>query len=117
MIVARNATIGERVRYYRTSKEMSMEKLGSMMTPPITAQQVAKYETASSRWPADTLCSVAQALRVDIRVLAGLDDKAPKSTEEWEAERYKAILLNLHVRARKVVYRIIDSVATLEIKE
>ena len=112
----RNALIGERVRFYRTSKELSLEKLANSLPTPVSGQQLAKYETGVSRWPADLLVDIAVKMRIDIRLLTGLESgkHEGKDTPEWEAEKYKSIILSLSERTRKVIFKIIDGVATLQ---
>lgn len=119
MTDARNILVGERVRFYRTSKGLSLVKMASAFPYRVSGNQLAKYETGQSRWPADMLCEVAVILKVDIRLLTGMEDgkHEGKNTAEWEAERYKCILLALHDRARKALFKIIDIVATLPIVE
>lgn len=115
MLDARNKLTGERVRYYRTAREMSLQKLADSLPVPVGAQQLSKYENGVSRWPADLVCDLAKVLRVDVRLLLGLEDgkHEGKDSAEWDAERYKHTLLNMTQKARRVAYRIIDGVATL----
>jgi transcriptional regulator with XRE-family HTH domain len=108
----RNALIGERVRFYRTARDMSMAQLCDMLEIDITLQQFARYETNLSRWPADLLCQVADALQTDIRILLGLEEQSKKlKGPEWEAEKYKGIILDLPAKSRKAVFNMIDGLA------
>lgn len=78
----------------------------------ITLQQLSRYETNLSRWPADLLCEVAEALEVDIRILLGLEDQTGKlKGPEWHAEKYKVIILKLPEKSRKAVFNMIDGLA------
>lgn len=115
MTDAINALIGERVRFYRTSKGITLDKMAASFSVPISGQQLAKYEVGKSRWPADLLIEIAKDLRLDIRLLTGLEDgkHEGKDDAEWDAERYKSIILSLNEKARKVVYKIIDGIKTL----
>lgn len=110
-----NKVIGERVRFYRTTRKMTMEKLAEQLAVPISPTQLHKYETGVSRWSADLVCDIAMIFRLDVRLLLGMEDgkHEGKSTEEWDAERYKCIILTLPVKVRGVIYRIIDSIKTL----
>lgn len=115
MVINRNILIGERVRFYRTSKGLTQAEMASALPVPLSGQQLSKYENGDNRWPADTLIGIAIFLGIDIRLLTGLEDgkHEGKDSDGWEAERYKNILLGMRERARKVIYKIIDGVATL----
>ncbi len=110
-----NELIGERVRFYRTTRKMSLEHVGGKLPIPITAAQLARYETGQSRWTADTLVGIAKVLRVDIRLLVGLEDgkHEGKDSPEWDAEKYKCMLLELPEKTRRIVYKIIDGITKL----
>lgn len=110
MTTDRNTLIGDRVRFYRTAKGWSLATLAGMMPKPICGQQLARYETGQCRWPANLLIDMAVALAVDIRILTGLEDgkHEGKDNAEWDAERYKYLMLKLPEKARKVLYKIID---------
>lgn len=111
----RNALIGERVRFYRTARDMTMSDLAARLENPITQQQLARYETGISRWPADLLVDIAVIFKLDIRLLTGLEDgkHEGKEDDEWDAEKYKSILLTMPIAARKVVYGIIEDLRKL----
>ena len=109
----RNAIIGDLVRYYRTSRDMSMQKLADALAEPFTHQQMAKYETGKSRWPADLLLEIADILEVDIQFLMVKKGINTDNHEAWAAERYKSIMLKLPFKARQVVYSIIDGVVKI----
>lgn len=112
--IDRNAIIGERVRFYRTTRELSLDKLCKMLQNPITGQQLARYETGQSRWPADLIINIADVLGVELRELTTHDGRArknqtePVNVEEWEAERYKRKILKLSESARRMVFGFID---------
>lgn len=110
-----NELIGERVRFYRTSRKLSLEHVAEKLPTPITGAQLARYETGQSRWPADTLVGIARILRTDIRLLVGLEDgkHEGKSSPEWDAEKYKCIMLELPEKNRKIIYKIIDGIMKL----
>lgn len=105
----RNAIIGQKVRFYRTAKNISMEKLCDMLPTKITHQQLARYETDQSRWPADLLCEIALALNVETELLLGIGKDAKRwlHPDEPEAERHKMLLLELPERGRKIIYQVI----------
>ena len=78
----------------------------------ISLQQMANYEKNISRWPADLLCEVAEALEVDVRILMGLEGKTPGiKSPEWQAEKYKTITLKLPDKSRRAVFNMIDGLA------
>ncbi len=110
-----NSFIGERVRFYRTSHGLSMETMAEKFSTPISGQMLARYETGKARWPADLVIEIASYLHVDIRLLTGQQDIKPEGDDEkeWEAEKYKHLLLSMSDKARKVIYYLIDGVKNL----
>ncbi len=116
MEIDRNKLIGERVRFYRTANDMGLDALAISLPVAMTsAAMLSRYETGASRWPADLLAAVAMVLRVDIRLLIGLEDgkHEGKENHEWEAEKYKIVILSLPDRFREVCYKIIDAISKL----
>lgn len=112
----RNFKIGQNVRLHRTARGMSLAALGKAVSPQKSGQQMALYESNQSRWPADLLCEVSKILAVDVYELLGMENtfKERKNSPDWKAEKYKIKLLSLKIKARSVVYRIIDCVAELD---
>lgn len=105
------------MRKYRISRRLSLARLIKKL-PPDTApfpQQLARYETGQSRIPADLLVDIAKALRVDIRSLVHPDGvrNASGNPDENNADKYRNILLGFPERTRRLIYKIIDGVATL----
>ena len=111
----RNKLIGDRVRYYRTSKGWSLDKLATSIENPLSGQQLAKYETGVSRWPTDLVCDIAVTMRVDVRLLVGLESgkHEGKETDEWEAEKYKNLLLGMPRDFRSFMYNTINMLIKL----
>lgn len=106
----RNKLIGQRVRHYRTAKQMSLDALAGLLPRQLSAQQLANYEVGKSRWPADLVCELAVVFGVDIRLLVGMEygKHEGKDNHEWEAEKYKTKLLALRPMVRNVIYKTID---------
>ncbi len=119
MMDARNAIIGERVRFYRTSKSWSRQKLVEMLKIPISGAQMSKYESGLSRWPADLVIEIAGLFKLDIRMLLSKDAPTPaeKGTAEWEAEKYKNLLLSLPDDQRQLCYSTISGMTKINIQE
>lgn len=111
MEIDRNYLIGERVRFYRTARKMSMAELAAELKHKLSAQQIALYERGKSRWPAELLCEISIILRIDLRTLSGMEDSVRsgrKDSPDWDAENYKAKLLALTPKFRQIAYQIID---------
>lgn len=67
-----DAVVGQNIRFHRTSKGISQEKLAEAMG--ITFQQVQKYEKGTNRVSASRIADAAKALGVDILDLfSGVD--------------------------------------------
>jgi transcriptional regulator with XRE-family HTH domain len=111
----RNQIIGERVRYYRTARNLSQQAVVDQLQQKMTAQNFALYETGQSRWPADLLCEISEILRVGVHLLYTVDHMRfqRKRDPDWEAEKYKTVMLGMTPRIRKITYRIIDIIAEL----
>jgi transcriptional regulator with XRE-family HTH domain len=58
--------VGARIREARLVRGMSQNDLGNAMTPPITFQQIQKYEKGSNRVSSSRLWDIARALDVHI---------------------------------------------------
>lgn len=112
MMTDRNAIIGERVRFYRTAQDISQVRMAEELPRKISPQQLAVYESGKSRWPADLLCEVGDFLKIDIRILAGVEDPG-EHQGDWEAERYKNILLSMKKKMREMAYAFIDKINEL----
>lgn len=108
--IDRNELIGDRVKFYRTSKKISRAKLVKCLPRKLTHQQFGRYEAGASRWPADLVCEVAEMLQIDIRLLLAMENGARerKDTREFIAEKYKSIMLSFDDKQRNFLYRIID---------
>lgn len=108
-----NTLIGDRVRFYRTSRKLTLEALGERLQQPLSYQMLARYEAGEAHWRADLVCEVAKLLRIDVRLLlaAEEDGRVVKGTPEWKADKYKNTLLNISEKAREAIYRLIDVVA------
>lgn len=114
MLDKRNEYIGKRVRFYRTAKGISLEKLAAELPLRISSQQLAKYETGLSRWPVDLVSHIAAVLKEDILFLIDAEENGVaigKGTPEWEAEKYKNRLLKLTPWLRGLCYKTIDRMA------
>lgn len=111
----RNTIIGERVRYYRTTQKLSLKDAADQVERKITPQMLSLYEKGKSSWPADLICELAKVLRIDPRLLLGMESgrHERKDSPEWEAEKYKNSLLGLKHKSRAVVYKIIDGMVEL----
>lgn len=113
----RNKIIGERVRFYRTARDMTMSDLVEALGNPILHQQLAKLEQGKARWTAVLLYEISCVLDVDIRKLIGIEgtDKGGHvGPDEWKAEKYRGLLLKLHPDVRTLVYRLIDGLLLLK---
>ena len=57
-----DAHVGAKMRSLRKSQKMSQEALGQKLSPPITFQQVQKYERGTNRVSASKLFQIAEIL-------------------------------------------------------
>lgn len=115
MNVDRNKIIGERVRFYRTTQNISLQDMAAALAKPITLQMLSKYETGGNRWAAEMVCSCAEVLKVDVKLLLGMEDSPLVPGDiAWDAEHYKWQLVLLGERARKIVFTIIDALSKME---
>jgi len=58
--------VGARIKEARRIRKISQTYLGEALTPPITFQQVQKYESGANRVSAGSLWDIARVLDVDI---------------------------------------------------
>lgn len=65
--------IGKHVKAWRVKRGMSQEVLGKACTPPITFQQIQKYEHGTNRIGGSRMAQIAKALKVPVAVLHGED--------------------------------------------
>jgi len=110
MATNRNMIIGERVRFYRLSKGITMEGLLEAIGSDLPFQSLSRYEKGTGRWPADLLIDIAIFLKVDIRKLTGMDGEDIAEDEERIAETYKTRILDMAPKARTLIYKIIDGI-------
>lgn len=58
--------IGANVRQRRLLLEMSQDELGKSLTPPVSFQQIQKYEKGVNRIPSPTLWFIARQLKCSV---------------------------------------------------
>lgn len=108
-----NAIIGYNIRFYRSTRDISLQKLSTMLAEPISGQQLAKYETGQSRWPADLVCEIADILEVDINTILGVshnNDESAIGTAQWDAEKVKALFLRMPEKKRKISISVVEAI-------
>lgn len=61
-----NVLIGANLRRKRQEKDISQEELAKALTPPVSYQQIQKYEIGTNRISSSTLYYIAKALGCDV---------------------------------------------------
>jgi transcriptional regulator with XRE-family HTH domain len=56
--------IGKRIAQYRTAKGVTQAELGAQLDPPISLQQIQKYERGANRVSAPTIIQIAAILEI-----------------------------------------------------
>ena len=64
--------IGQRIKLRRTELNMSQAALGGSLNPPITFQQVQKYEQGVNRVACATAIQISRLLKMDLNELLGV---------------------------------------------
>src|ERR1700760_1667036 len=64
--------IGQRIRLRRLELRMGQRQLGAALDPPITFQQVQKYEQGASRMACATAVQIGKILKIDLNELLGV---------------------------------------------
>lgn len=70
-----NEYIGSRISTYRKAKNIKQKTLGSLLHPPITQQQLSKYEGGRDSIPASVLFEIATILGMTTESFMPLDMK------------------------------------------
>jgi transcriptional regulator with XRE-family HTH domain len=112
MDASQNDLIGKRVRFYRTSRNLSLEGLAEKLPTALSIAQLAKYEAGQSRWPADLMCATAAALGVGVLQLLMGDElrELELKGEAWKAEQCRQQLLQMKPKQRQLIYQVIESI-------
>lgn len=61
--------IGVNIKKYRRLRNLTQMQLAKMLNPPLSYQQIQKYESGASRVYINTLCQISIILNVDIKEL------------------------------------------------
>ena len=61
--------IGANIHFWRTLRGFSQKMLGEALDPPVTAQQISKFEFGQNRVSSSQLVGVAKALGIGVTVL------------------------------------------------
>lgn len=86
-------TVGERIKYFRNSKNMTQDDLASKTGT--TKQTIYKYENnIITNIPSDKIEMIARALDVSPVILMGWDKKYMEVEQQIEMETYKAAARN-----------------------
>ena len=62
-------SIGERIKFHRTSKSLTQKELGNLCIPPMADSAIRRYESGKQIPKTDTLERIAKALDVSISEL------------------------------------------------
>jgi len=85
-----NNYIGSKLKSIRVARGYSLSSLGKKLEPPITQQQVAKYEAGDNRISAPTLYNMCQILRVSPLEFLIPDNEHPVFLEADDAKLLKS---------------------------
>lgn len=107
-----NSLISSRVTFFRKTRGMSMSELAAKLKHPLSHQQIQKYESGQSRWPADMVCEVAELLEINVGQLLCQDEVVDleQKSVEYEAEKYKQLIKQLPAELRSLVYNLTDEI-------
>lgn len=64
--------IGQRIRLRRLELRLGQSELGAALNPPVTYQQVQKYEQGASRMACATAIQIGKILKIDLNELLGV---------------------------------------------
>jgi transcriptional regulator with XRE-family HTH domain len=64
--------IGQRMKLRRTELDISQSELSAALKPPITFQQIQKYEQGASRIACATAIQISKILKIDLNELLGV---------------------------------------------
>jgi transcriptional regulator with XRE-family HTH domain len=64
--------IGQRIKLRRTELNLSQIALGAALNPPISFQQVQKYEQGTNRLSCATAIQIGKILKIDLNELLGV---------------------------------------------
>jgi transcriptional regulator with XRE-family HTH domain len=64
--------IGQRIRLRRTELNIGQGELASALNPPISFQQIQKYEGGSNRVACATAIQISKVLKIDLNELLGV---------------------------------------------
>ena len=67
-----DAMIGQRIRLRRLELRMGQREVGAALNPPVTFQQVQKYEQGVSRMACSTAIQMCEILKIDPNELLGV---------------------------------------------
>lgn len=67
----RDIVVGENIRNFRIAKGYSQGKLGLALVPPVSFQQVQKYEKGINRISATRALQIAKYLEINLEQLLG----------------------------------------------
>ena len=106
--------VGARIREARLMRGLSQEALGNAIDPPVSFQQIQKYEKGANRVSSSRLWEIARALDVDIMYL--FDGQAANGKANTTATD-RAAFEPLYFSADEIeLVRIYRGAGTLEVK-
>ena len=71
--------IGQRIRLRRLELRLGQRELGAALDPPVTFQQVQKYEQGVSRMACATAIQIGKILKIDLNELLGVKGVAKQA--------------------------------------
>ncbi len=78
-------TLGQKIRVFRVQAGLSQDQLGKALTPPVSFQQIQKYEKGTNRVAHSKLLQICKALGVSVADMVS-DLKGEGQTTSQSAE-------------------------------
>lgn len=112
-----NIAIGKNLRAIRNLKGLSQRELGETTSPPITFQQIQKYEKGVNRISIPVLLAMAEGLRCELADLVeGVytgEEMAHHITEEYDMAVVREFHSIKNPQIQKNIKTLINSLARL----
>ncbi len=70
-------SLGERIQFLRTRRNLTQGQLGTRLDPPTTRASIANIEAGKQRVLAHTLLQIAKALEIEVQELIGASVQRP----------------------------------------
>jgi transcriptional regulator with XRE-family HTH domain len=65
--------IGRRIRLRRLQRRLTLPELGNALRPPVSSQQIFKYEAGENHLSWERIAQVCRILKIDLKDLLGLE--------------------------------------------